>query len=78
MTTESDHDKPLAANLPERQLDDRVVNQARVADITCVATAAGWLYLRAVMNLASRLIVGWSRSERIKADLLCEASKSSY
>jgi transposase InsO family protein len=49
-----------------------------VGDITYVATAEGWLYLAAVMDLASRRIVGWSMSERMKAGLVCDALKSAY
>ena len=30
------------------------------------------------MDLVSRSIVGWSMSERIKADLVCQALKSAY
>jgi transposase InsO family protein len=78
VTTDSDHDKPLAANLLERKFDGWAVNQAWVADITYIATAEGWLYLAVVMDLASRRIVGWSMSERIKADLVCEALKAAY
>ena len=78
VTTDSDHDKPVAPNLLERRFDDWKVNQAWVADITYVATDEGWLYLAVVMDLASRRIVGWSMSERIKADLVCEALKSAY
>ncbi len=43
-----------------------------------VATDEGWLYLACIMDLASRRIVGWSMSKRIKADLVCEALKSAY
>ena len=31
-----------------------------------------------VMDLASRRIVGWSMSDRLKADLVCQALKSAY
>jgi transposase InsO family protein len=41
-----------------------------------VATEEGWLYPAAVMDLASRRIVGWSMSERIQPELVCEALKS--
>jgi transposase InsO family protein len=78
VTTDSDHDTPLSPNLLERRFDGWSVNQAWVADITCVATDEGWLYLAAVMDLASRRIVGWSMSERIQAELVCEALKSAY
>jgi len=43
-----------------------------------VAAGEGWLYLAAVMDLASRRIVGWSMSERLKAELVCDALKSAY
>ena len=33
-----------------------------VADVTFIATQAGWLYLAAVLDLFSRAIVGWSRA----------------
>ena len=36
------------------------------------------MYLAVIMDLASRRIVGWSMSERIKADLVCQALKSAY
>jgi putative transposase len=78
VTTDSAHHKPLAANVLDRRFDGWGVNQAWVADITYVATGEGWLYLACVMDLASRRIVGWSMSERIKADLVCQALRSAY
>ncbi len=70
--------KPLSPSLLERRFDGWSVNQAWVADITYVATDQGWLYLAAVMDLASGRIVGWSMSERIQAELACEALNSAY
>ena len=52
--------------------------RAWVADITYIATGEGWLYLACVMDLASRRIVGWSMSDRITAELVCQALKSAY
>jgi putative transposase len=78
VTTDSAHHKPLAPNVLDRRFDGWRVNQAWVADITYVATAEGWLYLACIMDLASRRIVGWSMSERIQADLVCQALKSAY
>ena len=43
-----------------------------------VATGEGWLYLAAVMELASRPIVGWSMSDSIDAKLVCAALKYAY
>ena len=76
VTTDSAHDKPIAPNVLDRRFDGWRINQAWVADITYLPTAEGWLYLACVMDLASRRIVGWSMSERIKADLVCQALQS--
>jgi len=78
VTTDSAHHKPIAANVLDRRLDGWRVNQAWVADITYIATGEGWLYLACVMDLASRRIVGWSMSDRIKAELVCQALRSAY
>jgi putative transposase len=76
-TTDSDHNDPICPNLATTMTLDGP-NQLWVADITYVATSEGWLYLACVMDLASRRIVGWSMSERITADLVCQALKSAY
>jgi transposase InsO family protein len=47
-------------------------------DITYIVTGEGWLYLAWVMDLASGRIVGWSMSDRIKAELVCQALRSAY
>jgi putative transposase len=78
VTTDSAHHKSVAPNVLNRRFDDWQVNQAWVADITYIATAEGWLYLACVMDLASRRIVGWSMSARMKADLVCQALQSAY
>ena len=78
VTTDSAHHKPIAPNVLHRRLDGWRVNQAWVADITYIATGEGWLYLACIMDLASRRIVGWSMSERMQADLVCQALKSAY
>jgi putative transposase len=78
VTTDSAHHKPIAPNVLDRRFDGGRVNQAWVADITYVATGEGWLYLACGMDLASRRIVGWSMSDRIKAERVCQALQSAY
>lgn len=78
VTTDSDHDNPVAPNILDRRFDGWGINQAWVGDITYVETAEGWLYLACVMDLSSRRIVGWSMSERMKTDLVSQALKSAY
>jgi transposase InsO family protein len=78
VTTDSAQRKPVAPNVLDRRIDGWRVNRAWVADITYISTGEGWLYLACVLDLASRRIVGWSMSERITADLVCQALKSAY
>jgi transposase InsO family protein len=78
ITTDSDHDSPVAPNLLARRFGGWQINQAWVGDITYVETGEGWLYLACVMDLASRRIVGWSMSDRLKTELVSQALKSAY
>ena len=73
VTTDSSHDRPVAENVPDRQLEPEAPNRAWTADITYVATAEGWLYLAAVEDLHSRRIVGWSMGSRIDSRLVVAA-----
>lgn len=58
VTTDSRHELPIAPNLLARRFDGWPPNRAWVGDITYVATAEGWLYLAAIMDLGSRRTVG--------------------
>ncbi|VTY38389.1 Integrase core domain protein [Xylophilus ampelinus] len=78
VTTDSAHRLPVAPNLLDRRFDGWQSDRAWVADITYVPTGEGWLYLAAVMDLASRRIVGWSMSEALDATLVCTALKSAW
>jgi transposase InsO family protein len=72
-TTDSNHDRPVAANVLDRQFEPAAANRAWVADITYIPTREGWLYLAAVEDLYSRQIVGWSMGERISSRLVVDA-----
>ena len=73
VTTDSNHDRPVAENVLNRQFRPAAPNQAWTADITYLATGEGWLYLAAVEDLYSRKIVGWSMSSRIDSRLVVDA-----
>ena len=47
-----------------------------VGDIACLRTDEGWLYLSAVVDLNTRMVVGWSLSERMTADIAVSALAS--
>jgi putative transposase len=69
---------PLAPNTLDRRFDGWLPNRVWVADLTYIATAQWWLYLAINRDLASRRIVGWSMSERMGANLMCQALRSAY
>ena len=63
VTTMSDHDQPVAANLLDRQFEAAAPNQRWVGDTTeFVIGSSGTLYLAAILDLFSRFIVGWAVS----------------
>ncbi len=77
VTTNSNHGRPVAENVLNRQFEPVAPNRAWTADITYVATGEGWLYLAAVEDLYSRRIVGWSMGPRIDRRLVVDARNSS-
>ena len=63
LTTMSDHDQPVAANLLDRQFEAEAPNQRWVGDTTeFVIGESGTLYLAAILDLFSRFVVGWAVS----------------
>lgn len=68
-TTDSRHGLPVAANLLNRQFRPAGLDQAWVGDLTYIPTQEGWLYLAAVMDLASRRIVGWAMDTTLATTL---------
>jgi putative transposase len=63
----------LIPNLLQRQFTGTRPNKAWVTDITYIRTWQGWLYLAVVMDLFSRLIVGWSAGPTIHRELVLNA-----
>lgn len=72
-TTDSAHALPIAPNRLSQAPTATAANQLWVADVTYIATAEGWLYLAAVMDLYSRQIVGWATSARNDTALVLAA-----
>jgi putative transposase len=72
-TTDSNHDHPIAPNRLAEAPETTAPNQVWVADITCIQTLQGWLYLAAILDLHSRKIVGWAMGPSIDAALVLRA-----
>lgn len=48
-------------------------NKLWVADLTYVATGSGWVCVAFVLDVYSRMIIGWQASTRMFTDLALEA-----
>jgi putative transposase len=72
-TTDSNHGRPVAENVVNREFRPVAANRTWTADITYVATGEGRLYLAAVEDLYSKRIVGWSMGERIESRSVVDA-----
>jgi putative transposase len=64
-TTDSAHGHPVAPNVLERDFSPSEPNRTWATDITYVWTREGWLYLAVVLDLFSRMVVGWAMSKEI-------------
>ena len=72
-TTDSRHDRPVAANLVARAFTEEAPNRCWVGDITYVRTWEGWLYLAVLVDLYSRRVVGYAMAEHMRTALPLEA-----
>jgi transposase InsO family protein len=72
-TTNSNHKLPVAPNLLQQNFSASKPDEKYVSDITYIWTEEGWLYLAVVMDLYSRMVVGWSMSERMTSKLVIDA-----
>ncbi|MET0637844.1 MAG: IS3 family transposase [Chitinophagaceae bacterium] len=73
MTTESDHNLPVAENKLARNFTASRPDEKWVSDITYIRTREGWLYLAVIVDPYSRRVVGWSMSTSLKTNLIMMA-----
>ena len=73
VTTKADPDASYEPNLLDRQFGHDAPNQAWVGDISYVRTSSGFLYLATVIDLYSRMVVGWSVQPHMRASLVDDA-----
>ncbi len=69
-TTDSRHNRPVAPNLLDRDFNADTPNRKWVGDIVGLWTSQGWLYLATVLDVFSRMIVGWAMSDHRDEDLV--------
>jgi putative transposase len=73
VTTQSRHKLPIARDLVVRRFEAPSPNKVWTSDITYLWTREGWAYLAVVLDLYSRMIVGWELSDRLTAELVTSA-----
>jgi transposase InsO family protein len=69
-TTQAAPGAEVAPDLVQRDFSAQAPNQKWVADITYIPTAEGWVYLAVVLDLFSRMVVGWAMLPQMTADLV--------
>ena len=72
-TTDSDHTLCVAPNTLNREFEVDRPDRVWASDITFIPTAAGWSYLAVILDLHSRMVVGWSLAEHMRTELVEEA-----
>jgi putative transposase len=70
MTTKANAAHPVAPNLLNGNFTAERPDEKWLADISYIPTAEGWLYLAVIMDLFTRLIVGWSMAARMTSPLV--------
>lgn len=69
-TTDSRHGQPIAPNALNQNFTAKASDSVWCADITSIWTASGWVYLAAILDLATRMIVGWSMARHMRTELI--------
>ena len=78
ITTDSSHDYKASENLLNRKFKVNQLNKVWVSDITYIWTCEGWFYLCVIIDLCSRMVVGWSISSKIDTELVLDAFGKAY
>ena len=73
VTTRSDERQHRPSDLVDRDFTAPSPNRLWVADLTYVKTHVGWVYAAFIIDVFSRMIVGWQLSNSLRSDLAIDA-----
>lgn len=73
ITTDSKNTLVAAPDRLQRQFTVPEADVAWVSDTTFIPTRQGWLYLAVVLDLYSRMVIGWSMGDKNNAQLVQDA-----
>jgi putative transposase len=68
ITTNSNHNEPIAPNILNRSFTQEAPNRVWVGDITYLPVKDKWHYLSVFIDLFSRKVVGWDLSDSLHAE----------
>ena len=74
-TTIPASDAEARPDLIKRNFNAPVPTTRLVGDITYLKTGEGWLYLAVVIDLCTRMVVGWSMDTHMKTSLVIDAMR---
>jgi transposase InsO family protein len=77
-TTVPDPDAGSRPDLVRRRFRPPVATSCLVGDITYLRTGEGWLYLATVIDLATRMVVGWQMADHMRASLVVDALEMAH
>ena len=77
-TTIQDPNAASRPDLVKRHFHPPVATTVLVGDITYLKTKEGWLYLATVIDLTTRMVVGWAMAEHMRACLAVQALQMAY
>jgi transposase InsO family protein len=72
-TTVADEQPVTSPDRIERDFQASAPGQRLVGDITYLKTGQGWLYLATVIDLATRMVVGWQLADHLRTSLVIDA-----
>jgi transposase InsO family protein len=78
VTTLQDAEAQAAPDLIRREFTSQEPGTKLVGDITYIRTWAGWAYLAVVIDLATKMVVGWQLGNRANAQLCVEALEMAH
>ena len=78
VTTDSNHDLPIAPNLLDRQFTVAEPDKVWAGNITYIHTGEGWLLLAVVIDLFSRQVVGCSLREDMTHDIVIDSMRMAW
>ena len=68
VTTDSNHNYPIAPNILKQNFSVERKNQVWVSDITYILTKQGWMYLTVIIDLHNRKVIGWSMDNNMSTE----------